>query len=89
MPQKDPTTYALLTYIWVSLLAMAGGLVAFIRRLNKKRTPEPLGLILIKLIGELVIPGFAGLVTFYLCEFLRSTTTFNRCIGCHQWAYGW
>ena len=71
MPQKDPTTYALLTYIWVSLLAMAGGLVAFIRRLNKKCTPEPLGLILIKLIGELVISGFAGLVTFYLCEFLE------------------
>lgn len=37
MPEKDPTTYTLLTYIWVGLLAMGGGLVAFIRRLNEQK----------------------------------------------------
>lgn len=70
MPDKDPTTYTAITYIWVGLLAMGGGLVAFIRRLNKSRKPQPLSLIFIKLMGELVISAFAGVVTFYLCEYL-------------------
>lgn len=68
MPEKDPTSYAALTYLWVGLLAMGGGLVAFIRRLNKQKTPQPLGVVFMKLMGELIISGFAGVVTFYLCE---------------------
>lgn len=71
MPDKDPTTYTAITYIWVGILAMSGGLVAFIRRLNKARKPQPLHLIFIKLLGELVISAFAGVVTFYLCEYLN------------------
>lgn len=70
MPEKDPTTYTALTYLWVGLLAMAGGLVAFIRRLNKQETPQPLGIVFIKLISELIISAFAGVITFYLCEYL-------------------
>ena len=71
MPEKDPTTYTLLTYIWVGLLAMGGGLVAFIRRLNEQKQPERLRVVFTKLIGELVVSGFAGLITFYFCEFLE------------------
>lgn len=70
MIDKDPTTYTTLTYLWVGLLAMSGGLVAFIRRLNKQDKPQPLWLIFIKLIGELIISAFAGVITFYLCEHL-------------------
>lgn len=71
MPEKDPTTYTLLTYIWVGLLATGGGLVAFIRRLNEQKKPERLRVVFAKLTGELIISGFAGLITFYLCEFLE------------------
>lgn len=69
MLDKDPTTFSLLTYMWVFLLAMTGGLVAFIRRLNKSRKPLPLTEVFVRLLGELVISGFAGVITFYLCEF--------------------
>ncbi|WP_131669259.1 phage holin family protein [Psychrobacter pygoscelis] len=69
MPSKDPTTYSALTYLWVFLLALSGGLVAFIRRLNKSRKPLPLAELFVKLSGELIISGFAGVLTFYLCEY--------------------
>lgn len=69
MLDKDPTTFSLLTYMWVFLLAMTGGLVAFIRRLNKSRKPLPLTQVFLRLLGELIISGFAGVITFYLCEF--------------------
>ncbi|MCD6252332.1 MAG: phage holin family protein [Psychrobacter sp.] len=69
MLDKDPTTYSLLTYMWVFLLAVTGGLVAFIRKLNKARKPLPLTKLFVRLSGELVISGFAGVVTFYLCEY--------------------
>lgn len=69
MIEKDPTTFTALTYLWVFLLAISGGVVRFIRRLgrtDKKLTPFD---ICIKLFGELIISGFAGVLTFYLCEF--------------------
>ena len=69
MLDKDPTTYSLLTYIWVFLLAVTGGLVAFIRRLNLSRKPLPLTEVFVRLLGELIISGFAGVLTFYLCEY--------------------
>lgn len=71
MPEKDPTTYTALTYLWVGLLAMGGGLVKFIRRLNEQEKPQNLWLVFIKLAGELIVSGFAGLITFYLCEHLN------------------
>ncbi|SPX85322.1 phage holin family protein [Moraxella ovis] len=72
MPEKDLTTYTAITYLWVVLLAMAGGLVAFIRRLNRQRKPERLSVVFIKLIGETAVSAFAGVVTFYLCEYLET-----------------
>jgi len=69
MLDKDPTTYSMLTYMWVFLLAIAGGFVAFIRRLNQTPCPLPLHIVFTRLIGELLISGFAGVVTFYLCEY--------------------
>ncbi|WLF83812.1 phage holin family protein [Moraxella sp. ZY210820] len=69
MDEKDPTTYTAITYVWVFLLAMSGGLVAFIRRLNKSKEELPLTMIFCKLGGELIVSGFAGVVTFYLCEY--------------------
>lgn len=68
MIDKDPTTYGILTYIWVLGLAMFGGLAAFIQRLNKSTKPQPLKTIFSKLAGELVVAGFAGVLTFWLCQ---------------------
>jgi len=55
------------TYLFVLGVAMLGGLVRFIRHLNNSREPMPLGKLACKLVGELSIAAFAGLLTFWLC----------------------
>lgn len=65
MPEKDPSTYTWLTYMWVFLLSAWGGLVSFIK---KVRTGETRASNLMEFIGELVTSAFAGVITFFLCE---------------------
>lgn len=82
MPEKDPTTYTALTYLWVGLLASGGGLVKFIRRLNEQEKPQNLWLVFAKLAGELIVSGFAGLITFYLFEHLNVSPLLTAvCVG--------
>lgn len=57
----------LITYGWMIALAMLGGLVAFIRRLNQSKEPKPLKEIFMRLFGELIISAFAGIITVLLC----------------------
>lgn len=65
MPQNDPANYSLITYVWVLLLSIWGGVVNFIQ---KVRRGESHRWSITELIGEIVIAGFAGIITFYLCE---------------------
>lgn len=65
MLDKDPTSYSLLTYAWVFLLAILGGIVNFMR---KMQTGHARVFNLIEFIGELVTSAFAGVITFWLCE---------------------
>lgn len=65
MPEKDPTTYSLLTYAWVLALASWGGVVNFLRK-RKSGDVRPFNVV--ELIGEIVTSAFAGMVTFWLCE---------------------
>ena len=62
---RDPFGYPVLTYLWVLLLAVFGGVVNFTRKLRE-------GVVrafnLTEFIGELVTSGFAGLLTFWMCE---------------------
>lgn len=53
---------------YVLFLSLAGGLGAFIMRLNQATEPQPLKIIFLKLLGELFLSGFAGLLTFLLCK---------------------
>lgn len=66
MPDKDPTTYSLITYLWVVLLASIGGAVNFARKL-KAGTVRAFNIT--EFIGELMTSGFAGVLTFWLCEY--------------------
>lgn len=65
MPEKDPTTYSVITYAWVSALAAWGGVVGYIRKVNS-------GVIhrysLTEFIGEIFTSAFAGMLTFWMCE---------------------
>jgi len=65
MPEKDPTTYSLLTYAWVTVLSSWGGLVNWLRRRREEGARK---FSFIELIGELVTSAFAGIITFWLCE---------------------
>lgn len=69
MPEKDPTTYSLITYAWVFAVSIWGGVVNYSR---KRR----MGLIerfsITEFIGELMTSAFAGLITFFLCEWSKT-----------------
>lgn len=62
---KDPTTYSLLTNLWVVGLATWGGFVSFITKVRAGKA-KPFNII--ELVGELTTAAFVGVVTFYLCE---------------------
>lgn len=65
MPEKDPTNYSALTYLWVFLLSSWGGLVSFFRKYKEGKTRA---FNIVEFIGEIVISAFVGVVTFLLCE---------------------
>lgn len=65
MLDKDPSTYPLITYLWVIALASWGGAVSFI---NKVKTGDARAFNVVELIGEIVTSGFVGVLTFWLCE---------------------
>ena len=65
MPEKDPTSYSLITYSWVFALAICGGIINFYRKLQSGQSRM---FNIAELIGEIVTSGFAGVITFWLCE---------------------
>lgn len=65
MPEKDPLTYDLLTWGWVLILSVWGGVVNFMKKLRDGDTRL---FKLTELIGEIATSGFVGVLTFMLCE---------------------
>jgi len=69
MPEKDPATYSLLTYVWVTGLAILGGIVNFMRKLKEGAVRK---FNVTELVGELITSGFVGVLTFWLCEWANT-----------------
>jgi len=65
MPEKDPLTYSLITYLWVLSLASWGGIVSFNNN-RKNGVTRPFNFV--ELIGEISTSAFVGVLTFWLCE---------------------
>jgi len=65
MPEKDPTTYSLLTYAWVFGLSAWGGAISYYRALKDKHQKT---FSVVEFIAELLTASFFGVMTFYLCE---------------------
>ena len=65
MDSKDPTTYSVLTYLWVVALAAWGGVVNYTRKVRAGEAPRFSAM---ELVGEIFTAGFVGLLTFLLCE---------------------
>lgn len=65
MPEKSPETYSYLTYAWVFGLSALGGFVSFMRKLKQGHARA---WNFVELVGELTTSAFAGVITFWLCE---------------------
>lgn len=65
MPTKDPTSYSLITYLWVLSLAVGGGVVSY---MHKIQVSAPRAFSFLEFVAEIVTAGFTGLITFWLCE---------------------
>lgn len=65
MLEKDPTSYSLITYLWVFGLSSLGGIVSF---LNKIKKGHARAFNIAEFIGEISASAFAGVITFWLCE---------------------
>ncbi len=88
MPQHDPSNYSLITYIWVLILSLWGGIVHHIK---KVKTGIVARFSLSELIGDLFISGFIGVMTFYLCEYAsvdKMLTAFMVGISSHMGTRG-
>lgn len=65
MLEKDPTNYSWITYAWVLVVSIAGGTVSFTRKMRQGAVRI---FNLTEFIGEIITSGFAGVLTFWLCE---------------------
>jgi len=65
MPEKDPSNYPLLTYLWVVAIASWGGIVSFYRKTKAGHT-RPFNIV--ELVGEVTTSAFVGVLTFWMCE---------------------
>lgn len=62
---KDPFGYSFSTYAWVVGVALLGGAVKYLNNPDKFS--------FMRLIRDLITAGFAGILTFWLCEWLNIT----------------
>jgi LydA holin phage, holin superfamily III len=65
MPEKDLLNYPFLTYVWVIAMAALGGIAHYIKKINAGLNKS---FSIAELAGEIVISGFVGLLTFFICD---------------------
>lgn len=65
MIDKDPLSYPLITYVWIILISCWGGAVNFIRKVQSGKARV---FNVTEFVGEIATSGFAGVITFWLCE---------------------
>jgi len=66
MPHRDPQNYSFITYVWVFAMAMLGGVAHNVKKLKDGTLAR---FSFSELLGDLIISGFLGVVTFFLCEY--------------------
>jgi len=65
MDEKDPSNIPLLTYSWVLMLSLLGGIASFMQKLKAGHTRV---FNIVEFIGECCISALVGMITFFLCE---------------------
>lgn len=64
MIDKTPMDFSWVTYAWVSVLSIWGGAANYVRKVKQGESRFNL----LEIVGEIVVSGFAGVMTFYICE---------------------
>jgi len=88
MPQNDPSNYSLLTYAWVLILSVWGGITHYIKKVKSGALQR---FSISELVGDIFISGFIGVMTFYLCEYAhfdKMLTAFLVGISSHMGTRG-
>lgn len=62
---KDPSNIPLLTYAWVLMLSLLGGIASFMQKLKAGHTRV---FNVVEFIGECFVSALVGMITFFLCE---------------------
>lgn len=76
---KGVLDYGWATYAWVILLSIWGGVASFI---NKVRSGVVRPFNVVELVGEIMVSGFVGVLTFWLCQDAGFSETLSAvCIG--------
>lgn len=63
MLDKDPSAYPILTYLWVAGLAVIGGVISHLRKINGGAKWN-----LVRFSLDIGTSAFVGIITFWLCE---------------------
>lgn len=63
---SDPWSFSILTYAWVALMAMWGGIVRVMQ--EHKLAEKTWKQIIVIVVSEMVMSCFVGVLTFWMCE---------------------
>ena len=77
MPVKDPLSYPLSQYGLILFISILGGAVNWYWRAKRGET---LTLGIAGLIGEIATSAFAGLITFWMCEYFNVGPLVTPCL---------
>lgn len=64
-PPKTPFDYSIITYLWVALISVMGGIANFF---HKVKMGAVRAFNITEFVGEIFISAFTGMITFWLCE---------------------
>ncbi len=65
MLEKDPLGYSLATYAWVFFLSLFGSVANYVHQVKTGKVER---VVITGLLGDFIVSGFFGLMTFYMCE---------------------
>ncbi|CAH0531847.1 hypothetical protein CTH30272_04095 [Allocatenococcus thiocycli] len=68
MPEKDPNTYSLITYLAFTGAALWGGLVTHIQHIRQHNKP----FLWREALMQVIVSGFAGMLASLLCWYLEA-----------------
>lgn len=61
--EKAPQDFGYVTYLWVVLLSLWGGITSYVSKMKSGVSRFNL----MEIFGEMIVSGFAGVMTFYVC----------------------